>query len=253
MIKIKKPVDELVDVISKDLKYTKEEIKGQLTDGLKIPLQKNLYIQPKKCVHCELCLEACPVNAIEKPNLKNSAKIISEKCIKCEICAKTCPVGAIEVLMGEAFLDDDNENVIYNIEEMPVEHRKLKLVKHNLDMDKCIKCAICERFCAPKAINVERKVSIDVNEDLCMGCTACEKVCPVNAITVDYEISDINFEDEFLVDNDKCIDCMVCYDLCPVSAISYNGKIEIDEKTCVHCSICEKNCPVSAISKIVNK
>jgi len=246
MITIKKPVEKIIDSISEKLGMDKEDVRKKLV-GSFLPVEKNLYVESKKCVRCNLCFEECPVDAIKKPSVKSSAEIIPETCVKCEICAKTCPVGAINVLEGKAELKDDT--VIYELNEIPVSHRKVRLKKHYLDMDTCIKCGICERFCPTNAIHVEKKNSIDINLNLCMGCTACEKVCPKNAIKVENELGKIEFNKSISLNNETCINCMVCSDLCPVGAFVFeDGKMVLTEKKCIFCGKCEKNCPVTAIT-----
>ncbi|MDK2789722.1 MAG: hypothetical protein PWP15_229 [Methanothermococcus sp.] len=244
-IKIKKPLKKVISDISNNLNIEEEKIRSLLKDT-GILNEKNLYIDPKRCVRCSLCYEECPVDAISKPSVKNPAEIIPEKCVKCEICAKTCPVGAIDVLEGEAHLEGDD--IVYILKEIQVPHRKVRLKKYELDKEKCIKCGICERFCPTKAINVEKRKNIEVNLNLCMGCTACEKVCPKDAIKVYNELGDIVFNKDITLDNTTCVTCLACVDQCPVGAISETEEgVKINKNECIFCGRCEKICPVSAI------
>lgn len=48
----------------------------------------------KKCVDCGLCAEACPVQAIDKDNIRTAD---SEKCISCMRCVARCPESARKV------------------------------------------------------------------------------------------------------------------------------------------------------------
>ncbi|MBG0769062.1 4Fe-4S binding protein [Methanococcus maripaludis] len=246
MITVKKPVQKIISDISKNLGIDEKFVKEKLKD-LIVPVERNLYVESNKCIRCELCYEMCPVDAIKEPSVKSPAEILPEKCVKCEICAKTCPVGAINVLEGRAKLEEDN--VVYELKEIDVTHRKIRLVKHELYEESCIKCGICERFCPTSAITVEKRNSININLNLCMGCTACEKVCPKSAIKVENEMGEITAENEISLNNDTCINCMVCSEICPVGAIVYeDGLMKLDDKMCILCGKCEKNCPVTAIA-----
>lgn len=48
------------------------------------------------CHHCEppACLEACPVEAIQRDS-RGVARIDDEECIRCGSCAEACPHGAL--------------------------------------------------------------------------------------------------------------------------------------------------------------
>ena len=49
-------------------------------------------VNPAKCIGCESCVSACPVEAISMVDEK--AKV-SNECIDCGECVEECPVGAI--------------------------------------------------------------------------------------------------------------------------------------------------------------
>ena len=245
MITIKKPVKKMIFDISNKLNFDEEEVYKIIceTDNLS---EKYIYVFSKKCIRCGLCYEECPVDAITKPSIRKAAEIIPEKCVKCEICAKTCPVDAIEVLNGEAYLNGDS--VVYKLTETEVQHRTIRLIKYEIDLENCIKCGICGRYCPTKAIHVERRKSFDINLDLCVGCKACENLCPKNVIKVHNELGEIPFNKEIKVDNDTCIKCLACIDECPVDAIREIKKgVEINKSECIYCGRCKDICPVHAI------
>ena len=50
-------------------------------------------VDPEKCVACESCVGACPVEAIAMADGK--AKVNSDTCVDCGACVATCPVEAI--------------------------------------------------------------------------------------------------------------------------------------------------------------
>lgn len=54
-----------------------------------------LRINTKKCIGCGICVNACPVDALE---LINGVSVVDEeKCIKCGKCVRVCPASAIEL------------------------------------------------------------------------------------------------------------------------------------------------------------
>lgn len=55
-------------------------------------------IDHEKCVKCEVCVERCPVKAID---MKEFPVIDFEKCLGCGLCATTCPQDAIKLELRE--------------------------------------------------------------------------------------------------------------------------------------------------------
>lgn len=53
------------------------------------------WINPKACKNCLICVDYCPVGAIEQG--EGSVQIISEKCIGCGECLVVCTVGAVKM------------------------------------------------------------------------------------------------------------------------------------------------------------
>jgi len=47
-----------------------------------------------KCTGCSVCVEICPVKAIE---IKKDKAEVSDKCIECGICINECPNEAISL------------------------------------------------------------------------------------------------------------------------------------------------------------
>jgi NAD-dependent dihydropyrimidine dehydrogenase PreA subunit len=54
-------------------------------------------ISQDDCLGCEVCIDACPVNAISFDEEEEIAKVDPELCTGCGDCVKECPVEAIEV------------------------------------------------------------------------------------------------------------------------------------------------------------
>lgn len=53
-----------------------------------------------KCNHCKICINNCPVSAIEIKTLK----VNMQKCIRCMGCVKCCPKGAREIIFKNNLL-----------------------------------------------------------------------------------------------------------------------------------------------------
>lgn len=62
-----------------------------------VELKDAYYVAPEGCISCQLCVGACPVQAISMDDC-GKAVIDPELCINCGICAGTCPVGTIKAL-----------------------------------------------------------------------------------------------------------------------------------------------------------
>ncbi len=55
-------------------------------------------VDEEECTACEVCLDRCPVGAIE---VGEKARVDREKCLGCGLCATTCPTEAIHLLPAE--------------------------------------------------------------------------------------------------------------------------------------------------------
>ncbi len=54
-------------------------------------------VDPKKCVGCQSCVDACPVGAISMDPKTNKAIIDKQICIDCGTCVMICPSKAIKM------------------------------------------------------------------------------------------------------------------------------------------------------------
>jgi Fe-S-cluster-containing hydrogenase component 2 len=130
-------------------------------------MDKQLMINPEKCVGCKTCELVCsynreknffPVNSAVSVNVFKEALIcVPVMCMQCETasCVNICPVGAM--------YRDDNGVI-------------------RCDAEACIGCKLCVNACplgnavfSPKA----RKI---IKCELCGGNPLCAKYCPVEAI-----------------------------------------------------------------------
>ncbi|WP_048192547.1 4Fe-4S binding protein [Methanobacterium sp. SMA-27] len=243
-IVFKKKKDALVNEVvakSSDFEHSVEDFKAEI-ENCSLG-QKFITISPE-CVRCNLCVEECPVNAIDNAKLTKPAKIL-ENCVKCEICAQTCPVNAVKVIESTSDLDED---VTYKLNTMKVPHRTLRMEKICVDKDKCTSCGDCVKFCPTGAIKVPEGEKAVVDLDACIGCGACANVCGEDAVTVIRRMGNVFKTKDLVVDDDACVACGVCEENCPVDAIRLeDDKIIFSEDKCILCEVCSKKCPVSAL------
>jgi ferredoxin len=227
---------------SMDLEDAREGVKGEIENC--VLEDKFITISPE-CVRCNLCVEECPVNAIEESKFARPAKIL-DNCVKCEICAQTCPVSCIHVIESTTHVEDDD--VKYHLKDLKVPHRKLRMNKIDVDPDKCDSCATCVRFCPTGAIQVPKGGIAQIDKEACVGCGACVNVCPEGSIELVRELGPVIKTKELLVDQDTCVQCQVCEENCPVDAIKLEGdQVVLDPEKCILCEVCSTKCPVGAL------
>lgn len=53
------------------------------------------------------------------------------------------------------------------------------------DVDKCVGCGICEKYCRFDAIEISNGKCI-VTQSECYGCGSCVTMCPVDALELYY-------------------------------------------------------------------
>lgn len=243
-ISFKKKVEDL----QKEVALKSADLEDQVED-FEVEIEKCsvsdkfINISPR-CVRCNLCVQECPVDAIDSANAIKPAKILNN-CVKCEICAQTCPVRCINVLKSTATVDDQ---VDYRLESIDVPHRVIRMKSIEVSPEKCTSCGTCAKLCPTQAITVENGLPAEINKDLCVGCGSCASVCSRKAITLEREVGPVIVTKELLIDQDTCVECLICEENCPTGAIKLeNGEIVLDKDKCILCEVCSTKCPVNAL------
>jgi 4Fe-4S ferredoxin len=258
------PVDSGLEVtVEMDIQDT-HFLYTQTTDGSK----KTLDYDYKRCNGCGICIEICPVKAIEAGPLLEIATgmdappviIDQTKCTFCGMCASFCPVRAIK-------MDIDGEDIL-EMEDYP------RLDSKVIINEKCLPCLLCEKACPEDAMKLEltfptkedvapfkegQEGEISVDMDKCNFCGLCAPLCPAFVLVEREPTPDdpVPFQD-LLVDLDKCDYCKICEDFCPEHAIKVKGKLEaevplisgtltIDDDKCTRCGWCREVCPYEAV------
>ncbi|OGP50115.1 MAG: hypothetical protein A2Y79_07320 [Deltaproteobacteria bacterium RBG_13_43_22] len=67
-------------------------------------------VDEEECTSCEICLDRCPVGAIE---VGEKARVDRDKCLGCGLCATTCPTEAIHLILRE-----DRQEPFNNVGEL---------------------------------------------------------------------------------------------------------------------------------------
>ena len=57
-----------------------------------------------------------------------------------------------------------------------------RVIRPEVDQDKCNQCYLCWKFCPDAAIHIEEDGSILIDYDHCKGCGICEAECPKGCI-----------------------------------------------------------------------
>ena len=230
--------------------------------------KKILDYDYKRCNGCGICVDICPVKAIEVGPLfeiatgMDALPVIFDqtKCTFCGMCASFCPIKAVRM--------DVNGEDILKLEDYP------RLDSKVIINEKCLPCLLCEKACREEAIKLEltfpkkeeiapfkegQEGEIAVDLDKCNFCGLCADLCPAFVLVEREPTPDnpIPFQD-LLVDLEKCDYCKICEDFCPEDAIKVKGKLEvpvpeisgtvtIDDDKCTRCGWCKAVCPYEAV------
>lgn len=218
-----------------------------------------------RCVRCDLCVEECLVDAISSSSIAKRSRI-KDNCVKCEICAQTCPVSCIYIMNTKSAINQEYDDLEYQLKEVKVPHRVLRMKSISIDRSKCEDCGNCIRFCPTKAITLKNKSIIEVadnitypnledknypyiEEKLCIGCGSCANLCNNGGINLEKVLGPVIVTKNLCIDQDACVQCYLCEETCPVDAIKLDGdKVVLDENKCIKCNACSSKCPVNALT-----
>ena len=233
--------------------------------------QEEIIAVAPKCVRCNTCVEACPVNAIEPANIFRIAKI-TDKCVKCEICVQTCPISAIKLIDNSVVYDSEDESDVieYNLSNVRSPHRVVRMNSISIDYSIDNNWDDCANLCPTNAFTMEFKeffenLNMDlgielienelypyINEKMCIGCGACAEISlNSNAIELDRYLGPIVHGRKIDINHESCVNCFLCEENCPTGAIELiDGKVVLDNDKCIRCVECTHHCPVGALKRI---
>lgn len=230
--------------------------------------QKEIIAIAPRCIRCNMCVDQCPVDAIEPANIFKIAKITHD-CVKCEICVQTCPVSAIKLIDNKVSYnhDDGDEAIEYNLASISRPHRVVRMNDISIDYSDLANYDNCAKFCPTDAFTLEFKsyfeeldIDVDIeleddvlypviNKKLCIGCGACVQFCENDSVKLDRTIGPIVHTKNLEINQDECVNCYLCEENCPVEAIWLDEeKVVLNNDKCIRCINCTSHCPVGALN-----
>lgn len=230
--------------------------------------QKEIIAIAPRCIRCNMCVDQCPVDAIEPANIFKIAKITHD-CVKCEICVQTCPVSAIKLIDNKVSYnhDEGDEAIEYNLTSISRPHRVVRMNDISIDYSDLANYDNCAKFCPTDAFTLEFKsyfeelgIDVDIeleddvlypviNKKLCIGCGACVQFCENDSVKLDRTIGPIVHIKNLEINQDECVNCYLCEENCPVEAIWLDEeKVVLNNDKCIRCINCTSHCPVGALN-----
>lgn len=230
--------------------------------------QKEIIAIAPRCIRCNMCVDQCPVDAIEPANIFKIAKITHD-CVKCEICVQTCPVSAIKLIDNKVSYnhDEGDEDIEYNLASISRPHRVVRMNDISIDYSDLANYDNCAKFCPTDAFTLEFKsyfeelgIDVDIeleddvlypviNKKLCIGCGACVQFCENDSVKLDRTIGPIVHTKNLEINQDECVNCYLCEENCPVEAIWLDEeKVVLNNDKCIRCINCTSHCPVGALN-----
>lgn len=230
--------------------------------------QKEIIAIAPRCIRCNMCVDQCPVDAIEPANIFKIAEITPD-CVKCEICVQTCPVSAIKLIDNKVSYnhDEGDEAIEYNLASISRPHRVVRMNDIFIDYSDLANYDNCAKFCPTDAFTLEFKsyfeelgIDVDIeleddvlypviNKKLCIGCGACVQFCENDSVKLDRTIGPIVHTKNLEINQDECVNCYLCEENCPVEAIWLDEeKVVLNNDKCIRCINCTSHCPVGALN-----
>ena len=230
--------------------------------------QKEIIAIAPRCIRCNMCVDQCPVDAIEPANIFKIAKITHD-CVKCEICVQTCPVSAIKLIDNKVSYnhDEGDEAIEYNLASISRPHRVVRMNDISIDYFDLANYDNCAKFCPTDAFTLEFKsyfeeldIDVDIeleddvlypviNKKLCIGCGACVQFCENDSVKLDRTIGPIVHTKNLEINQDECVNCYLCEENCPVEAIWLDEEqVVLNNDKCIRCINCTSHCPVGALN-----
>lgn len=230
--------------------------------------QKEIIAIAPRCIRCNMCVDQCPVDAIEPANIFKIAKITHD-CVKCEICVQTCPVSAIKLIDNKVSYNhnEGDEAIEYNLASISRPHRVVRMNDISIDYSDLANYDNCAKFCPTDAFTLEFKsyfeelgIDVDIeleddvlypviNKKLCIGCGACVQFCENDSVKLDRTIGPIVHTKNLEINQDDCVNCYLCEENCPVEAIWLDEeKVVLNNDKCIRCINCTSHCPVGALN-----
>ncbi|MEM4653061.1 MAG: P-loop NTPase [Candidatus Nezhaarchaeales archaeon] len=84
------------------------------------------------------------------------------------------------VLLVDSDVDNPNDHIFLDVNPRRV--MPIRIFTPEVDLDKCVKCGMCNAVCPEGAIVVKGVELPIVYEEACCGCKSCLYICPHNAI-----------------------------------------------------------------------
>ncbi|MCL2696230.1 MAG: 4Fe-4S dicluster domain-containing protein [Clostridiales bacterium] len=228
------------------MKRYKIEKDGKLEVGMVLYTKHfKLTVDRDLCKGCELCMLACPREAISLIAREGATSLLDIDENKCDyhgICAVACPFNAITISMN------DQAGI------PAVEHGVFPKLTRDIEVrsEKCEPgCRDCEKACPLGMICIsedENGVSVDIKKENCASCPHCWAACPKDAIEVNKFIEgDIQIKPELCPP-----ECRNCVDVCPVNALEVgeDGKVFANDIYCIYCGACLPVCPADGALRV---
>jgi 4Fe-4S ferredoxin len=196
-----------------------------------------------RCVGCQMGPTVCPKEALThldgeivegRVAKRPSVDVDPDKCVFCGICVETCPVHAIDmtvngkqeipVIQYEAFpeirghLKFDKEEFDFSLKDFVIDNCPTNIISYDEENDTmaikyedCIRCRQCE-VASNGAFKVTQRWegSVELHRERCVeGCFACADVCPTRALYIN-DTGELKLADYY------CIKCGACMHVCPI-------------------------------------